>query len=539
MPESTKTNPNSNRPVLRRPSIVTNAISNWAAMAINIVVGFILTPYIVEHLGTAQYGIWALVLSVIGYYGLLDLGVSSAVVRYVARYAGQHKYESLNQVINTSITIFSIAGFIAIAVSILAAEPLAKFFNVEAHNYLAFKQCIWLLGITAGLMLPGNVLGVALIGHERFVIRNTIQITISLLRCGLSMYVLYKGGKLLELCWINFGLGVFRILINLAVLKLFFRHIILSPKLVNKSMFSVLFSFGFLTSIVQVGNMLKTKLDAILIGRYLDMDSVGLFSIAALLCFYLSTFIKSCSGVSQPRLATLAGQDNNKIFSRTIIKYSIIISNMVACGGLALYLLNEDFLRLWIPENIANIPTISTVVSIILLMMIPDLMVNVSFNALLAVKKHQYYAYQTVAEGIAHLIISIILVRWYGIYGVVLGGAIPTLLTRFFVQPIYCSKILGLNWWDYMLKTIIKPCLLMGGIILFVKYSGISISATSYFQLIIKGLLILSVYTVISYFFCLDKDTQREVTLKIARIKSRVLGLLNNKGAVSEENING
>jgi O-antigen/teichoic acid export membrane protein len=505
-----------------RPSLIINAISNWVALAVNIAVGFVLTPYIIEHLGTVQYGIWALVASIIGYYGLLDLGVSSAIVRYVARYAGQKKYESLNQVINTAIVIFSLAGSIAILASILLADPLTRFFNIEANDYTSFKRCIWLLGITAGLMLPGNVLGVAIIAHERFIIRNAVNITTTLLRCFLSIYILYKGGKLLELCWVNFGLGIFGILLNLGVLKLFFRHITLSLKFVKKPMFFTLFSFGLLTSIIQIGNLLRTKLDTIVIGRYLNMDSVTTFSIAAFLCGYLSTFIISCSGVSQPRLAALAGQSNHKTFTSAIMRYSVIISNMVAAGGLVMYLLCEDFLKLWAPGNFKDTHTASIVVSILLLAVGSDLMVNVSFNALLAVKKHKYYAYQTIAEGIVHLTISIILVRSLGIYGVAIGAAIPALLSKFIVQPLYCCKIFGLNWWGYMSKIILKPCLLLGSIILFINSSGISYPATSYAQLIIKGIIILSLYLSTSYFLCLDKQARQKISAKFVAIKIRM-----------------
>jgi len=517
----------------RRPSLVINAISNWVALAVNIAVGFVLTPYIIGHLGTVQYGIWALIASIIGYYGLLDLGVSSAIVRYVARYAGQQKYESLNQVINTAIVIFSLAGSIAILASIFIADPLAKFFNVEATDYVSFKQCIWLLGITAGLMLPGNVLSVALIAHERFIIRNIVNITTTLLRCLLSIYVLYKGGGLLELSWINFGLGVLAILLNLGVLKLFFRHITLSPKLVNRSMFLTLFSFGLLTSVIQIGNLLRTKLDAILIGRYLNMDSVATFSIAALLCGYLSTSIISCSGVSQPRLAALAGKNNKGIFAGAIMRYSIIIANLVAGGSLVVFLLCEDFLGLWLRKNFESTHVVATLVSILLLAVVPDLMMGVSFNALLAVKKHKYYAYQTIAEGVAHLIISLILVRSFGIYGVAVGAAIPALSTKFIVQPLYCCRIFGLNWWHYITNVILKPLFVAGALIFILEKSKILFVADSYPLLLSKGVIVLLAYSSVAYFVCIDRRTRREVWMRLSRVPLSVSGLLSKKEATS------
>ncbi len=42
-------------------------------------VAFFLTPFVVNSLGSTAYGIWVLLMSLTGYYGLLDLGVSAAL----------------------------------------------------------------------------------------------------------------------------------------------------------------------------------------------------------------------------------------------------------------------------------------------------------------------------------------------------------------------------------------------------------------------------------------------------------------------------
>jgi O-antigen/teichoic acid export membrane protein len=63
-----------------------NIASNWAGYAVQVAVGFFLTPYIIHSLGETRYGIWTLVVGITGYYGLLDLGVSSGMTQYLTRY---------------------------------------------------------------------------------------------------------------------------------------------------------------------------------------------------------------------------------------------------------------------------------------------------------------------------------------------------------------------------------------------------------------------------------------------------------------------
>ena len=50
------------------------------------VVSFFLSPFIVRHLGGTAYGVWSLLVALVGYLGLLDFGVRGAVTRFVANY---------------------------------------------------------------------------------------------------------------------------------------------------------------------------------------------------------------------------------------------------------------------------------------------------------------------------------------------------------------------------------------------------------------------------------------------------------------------
>src|SRR6266404_935706 len=60
------------------------ASANWIALVITFVVAFFLTPFVIHRLGQLSYGIWTLVVSMVSYFGLFDLGLRSAVTRFVA-----------------------------------------------------------------------------------------------------------------------------------------------------------------------------------------------------------------------------------------------------------------------------------------------------------------------------------------------------------------------------------------------------------------------------------------------------------------------
>ncbi len=504
------------------PSLMVNALSNWAALFVYVIIGFFLTPYIIKNLGTAQYGIWALIITMVGYYGLLDLGVTSAIMRYVARYAGQKDNESLNEIVNTSIAIFISLGLLVVIISIFIAGPLANFFNIESEYITTFKYVVWLLAITAGFNFIGTVLSVVILAHERFVIVNIIKINIAVLRGILCFIVLYKGGKLLGLSWVNLMISLFIIAANLAIIRKRFPHVQFSLKMINKSKVTTLLSFGFFTFITKIGNLLRLKLDAAVIGRFMNMDSVGIYNIGVLLFGYIRNINIALSGVTQPRLATIAGKGNNNNFGKSYLKYSNFVASLTAGIGLVSFLIVQDFLPIWLPDNFKDIHGASVVFFLLLAGLMPDLMSNVSGNALQAVKKHHYLSYQTVLEGAINLTLSILLVSRYGIYGVALGTAIPALITKLIVQPIFCCRILRINYWKYMLSVFIKPLLIFGCIYLSYRFSGLEFFETSISLLMIKGLLLLIVYSVIVYIFGLDKENKRSINLQFRLIINRL-----------------
>src|ERR1700687_3337874 len=81
----------------RARRIAQNILSNWFALVVATAVGFFLSPYVVHHLGNLAYGVWVLVSSLVAYINLLDLGLQSAVVRFVSKGVAQENHDESSQ----------------------------------------------------------------------------------------------------------------------------------------------------------------------------------------------------------------------------------------------------------------------------------------------------------------------------------------------------------------------------------------------------------------------------------------------------------
>lgn len=429
-----------------RPSLKINAFSNWASLFVHIAVGFFLTPFVIAHLGKSGYGIWVLVGSFIGYYGLLNLGVGSAITRYIARYSAQNDTKSLNETANTALVMFCITGFLAIVVSFLVAEPLARFFKVDAEHFAEFKRIVWILGIATGLSFPSGVFSAMVTARERYVAVNIISILVTLLRTGLTVVILLAGYGLSGIAFPTLAATVVSIIAFVLLSKKVVPEFHIQPRLANLAVLKMLLVYGGFAVIIAVADILRLKIDSIVIGRMVGMAEVGIYGVAALLIQYMLNLVASGMGVLTPRFAALDGADNREELKHTFLR-SLSVSSFIACGaGLMALLFGGSFLRLWVGREFeAAIP----VLGILAVSYMFALSQTPGIGLMYALNKHRYYAAATMAEAIANVTLSILLAPRYVIIGVAMGTAIPMILVKFFVQPIYVARIVNIRLRDY------------------------------------------------------------------------------------------
>ena len=77
---------------------------------LQVAIAFVMTPFIVGTLGVQKYGAWVVVGTLVGYYGLLDLGMSSAVTRFLSKAIGSEDRQAYSDTIRTALVVFASIG---------------------------------------------------------------------------------------------------------------------------------------------------------------------------------------------------------------------------------------------------------------------------------------------------------------------------------------------------------------------------------------------------------------------------------------------
>jgi O-antigen/teichoic acid export membrane protein len=170
--------------------LVLNSLSGTALYGVNIVVAFIMSPIIIRALGNRDYGLWELVMSVIGYMGLLDLGIGPALVRFVAVADGKQDKDDLQKTISTSFVFFVVVGVAAVLSFLLLGYFPAIIAGSEAKDIANLGTVFMLLGLNAGMTFPLQVFIATLMGVQRHYFINNVRILLLVVRAATNYYFL-------------------------------------------------------------------------------------------------------------------------------------------------------------------------------------------------------------------------------------------------------------------------------------------------------------------------------------------------------------
>ena len=160
-----------------------------------------LMPFIVHHIGDRLYGFWSLAAAFVGYYGVLDIALGSAVSQYICMAIGKGDQLECRKVFNAALRINLILGGLALlatAVLVLAAPWFS-----EPADTAVFRTVIAILGVNVALTFPAKAFGGVLDAELRFDLQSWLGFLTLGLRTGLTVGALLAGGGLVALAWVT------------------------------------------------------------------------------------------------------------------------------------------------------------------------------------------------------------------------------------------------------------------------------------------------------------------------------------------------
>ncbi len=489
--------------------IIRNVFSNWCTYFINIVIAFFLSPFVVHTLGNTGYGIWILVGSLTGYLGLLDLGIRPAIVRFVSKYKALNDEESINGVINTSLLVFSIAGLVALLISLVIAYLSVDIFKVTKDYHAELRLVLVLVGLNVALGFPFGVFNAFLNAWQRFDLNNTIIISAYLLRAGLIVLFLKLGYGLLALALITLSTSLLEYVLKVRYCFKVFPALKIKLSLANKKTLKMILQFSLFSFIMGASTLLAYYSDSIVIGCFLSAAAITFFAIAANLIEYLKQLVNTVSVTLTPVASTFdALGDLNRMKNLLLVgtKYLVMIILPI---GYTYIIMGKTFINLWMGESYGS--TSSMVLLILMFSYFGFLSQFISNSIFYGMSKHRLLSLSCLGMSILNLVLSIILVKPLGVYGVALGTAIPLVFYGTLFVPTYICRVLKLRLWVYVKQSFIPPFFASLPFLLLILYFENNFKILSLFQFFKFVGFACVIYLICVFFICLEPPIKRVV----------------------------
>ncbi len=411
-------------------------------------IGLFLTPFTLRTLGAEQFGLWALANAFIGYYSILDLGLSGAVFTHMSHALGARDSLAGSRIYSTGLAMFSATGAVLLGITLVLAAVLSQVSHAHGHR---IALIVLICGISAAIGFPMRAPYGVLNAGSHFEVTSWINIFAAVLRTGATVYVLKHGYGVIGLAlgYLFASLPGYVCVLTAVHLKYPFIHFRIRGAW-DAVTAKKLSRFAFPVLIGQVADRLRLQSDALIVSFGLGLAAVAHYNVASTLVMYYTDGVMALVGVITPIIAMQhsAGDAAGMLKSFfTGTRASIVMGTFAGFGMIAI---GHAFIARWMGPALLDAYPVLVMLTIAMFF---DLWQSTGVSSLYATMNQKAYAKINLLEAGINVVLSLLLVRRYGMIGVAVGTLLPGICVRTLVQPWIVQQKLGIPMKSYLFSS--------------------------------------------------------------------------------------
>lgn len=444
----------------RSATILRNIASNWVGFVVNAAVTLALTPVILRELGTAGYGIWVLTSSIIGYYGILDLGFRAGVTQYLTRHLAIGDYVTASECMSTAVAVLAALGAVMLGLSVGAAYIAPDVFDLPAEMIREAFWCILIVGFSSAIQFALSPFTSVFTATQRFDLANIIGVTTRLLTAGGIVLALEMRQGLIGVSAATCIVSAVDYLVRWRVAYRLAPQLEVSLRHTNWQRLRGMTSFGAWNSLISINAVVYQHVPNILIASLMPIAAVGHYALATGLTRQITAVLSPVGQVIYPAAAHLHAQGDRKGLeflyhdgSRLMLLATTSIVVMAAFWA-------EDFYRLWIGEKYLStgpFHSVALLFEIFLVSIYTSYFSSIAGQILMGTGHVRMVATAMICGSMINLSISFFLIGRYGLAGVAAATVIASLVIDFIAIPLLLQRILGLSLMRFLRCACMRP----------------------------------------------------------------------------------
>ena len=486
-------------------------VSGYGAIVVNILYTIFSVRLALHYLGKEQFGLWALALQVAGYLTLLDLGMTSAISRFLADHKDQVNGGEYGSLLQTGALVFGSQGLLIAICGSALSSVAPSLLHIPTALTNDFRVVLIIITIISGFSIASRSFAAPLWAFQRMDLNNFTMMLV-LVSNILMMWLGFQAGwGIYSLAYAGIpGAILVPLLVSFIAHKNGYYPAKGSWGTPRWDLFLKVFGFGKDVLLMSLGSQLVNATQIMILSRLSGLDSAATFSIGTKFFTMGQQFIGKILESSAPALTEIFIGGDLKKFRERFSDVCSITLFLATIGASGLILGNQLLVSLWTSGAIHWEPLFDLLLAILLIITSLSRCFVGSFGIIgnLAPVRYLYFL-----EGIFFIILAIPATRAYGIMGLLGASLVSHLSVTLVISAKESTKFL-----DSMISLLKKGSASV--IVVFLVYGAVTCNSSFHFPSVLTYSLTVCILLGTSFaawLFMLPRRIKSDLVLKIKR----------------------
>lgn len=505
--------------------IAVNAAASYSRQIIRMLVLLGLAPYILSRVGTVANGLYLEVIALAAMTAILDVGLSAAVMRFIAREAALEDEAACRQIWMTALLAYLIPCATVLAVIGGGATWIAHLLTHAPEQYPTTVRLLWIGAVMFALEFPANAYRGVLLGLQKHFAIALLEIAAEFLRAAAIVAALAFWTH--DIVWV-FGITACTTIGCNVALALFVHATCRWARFCRPGLgwarLREILGFSLATFIAQIGYNLNVYMHRLLLGFISGPEAVTRYSFAGQFRDVPETLVMQFTNTMIPVAAKYQATGNVAALQQIMIRgsrYAVIMAGLVAAPIAAF---SEPLLRVWLwrtPDMVHLAPLMVCLLGAILL----ELTRGATHTLLIGMGITKFLGIINLSSVLLDGLIAALLLKVtsLGLYSLLVSTLVAILVRRAVLTWYICGA-LGLGKRLFMRRCVLTA--LLPGVVAFSagRLLQLLYIPTGWFQVIGSGIVAGLVGTAFAAAVILGADERAEVLLPVRSVWDRLRG---------------
>jgi len=333
--------------------LLRNGLFNSSTWVINSAIQLLMIPFLVNRLGMDGFGIYSLLVSIVGYSLLIDLGMGQGVIKFVAEMKARGDLQALNRSVSAALWVQGLLGGVGMTLLIVFSRRFLLLLKVPPAALAAAQTSLYICAAAFFFsMVSGTFLSV-LMGLQRYDLTSRTTIVSNLLmNTGIIGVLLAGGGIILAV-----AVTAFFSLINCLVFYILVKKNI--PELILFAVFDLvhfkkLFGFSGYLFISRISNTFCNNILVFVISYFFGPAVVPLYAVPLRLLNGSMGFVLTMTAVVFPYASEISIEASREKLNNVLIQSSRLAAAISIPINLAMIAFAKPILTAWMGNAFAD-----------------------------------------------------------------------------------------------------------------------------------------------------------------------------------------